>query len=291
MGTCKKGIILAGGSGSRLYPLTKVLNKHLLPVGGKPMIYYPLTTLMLGGIREILLISSSRHLPLFEELLGDGSQWGIHIQYAHQDEPEGLPQAFLIGADFIGSEPVSLILGDNLFHGQGLSNIVADAAQNVTGATIFAYAVRNPSTYGVVSFDESGRVIDIKEKPTNPKSDYAIPGLYFYGEDVVEVARTLKPSARNELEIVDLIRVYLSRGTLEVHKLRRGIAWFDAGTPGSLGHSSAYIDAIELRQGIGVACPEEVAFQMRFIDRRQLDALIEPISDSFYGEFLRHILS
>ena len=287
---CTKGIILAGGSGTRLYPLTKVINKHLLPIAGKPMIYYPLTTLMLAGISEVLVITTPRQVSQFQELLEDGSQWGLRIDYAIQPQADGLAKAFLIGADFIRDDPVALILGDNLFHGQGLSDIVYGAAQSVREATIFAYKVNDPGAYGVITLNEKGRAIEIEEKPDNPKSHYAVPGFYFYGSDVVEYARSLNPSARGELEISDLNRIYLQRGTLDVQILRRGIAWFDAGTPRALHDTSAYIEAIESRQGVGVACPEEVAFQMGYIDEAQLENLIAAIGSSPYGDFLRHII-
>ena len=288
---CTKGIILAGGSGTRLYPLTKVLNKHLLPIAGKPMIYYPLTTLMLAGIREVLVITAPRQVSQFQELLEDGSQWGMRIDYAIQPRPDGLAKAFLIGAEFIRGDPVALILGDNLFHGQGLSTIVYDAAQSVREATVFAYKVNDPRAYGVITLDDDRRPLEIEEKPKNPKSHFVVTGLYFYGDGVVENARSLKPSARGELEIADLNRIYLARGTLDVQVLRRGIAWFDAGTPRDLHDTSAYIEAIESRQGVGVACPEEVAFRMGYIDQAQLETLIACVGNSPYGEFLRHILS
>jgi glucose-1-phosphate thymidylyltransferase len=289
--SCRKGILLAGGAGSRLYPLTKVASKQMLPVAGKPMIYYPLTTLMLADIREFLLISTPHHLPQFQELLGDGSQWGIEISYAEQAEPNGLAEAFLIGVDFIAGDPVALILGDNLFHGQGLSEIVHEAAQSVRGATVFAYPVQDASAYGVVTLDQSGQPIKLEEKPEQPQTNLAVTGLYFYDSHVAEHARSLSPSRRGELEITDLNRIYLEQGMLDVKLLRRGIAWFDAGTPSALLHTSIYIDTIESRQGVGVACPEEVAYRMSFIDQRQLERLIKPIENSPYGKFLRNVIS
>jgi glucose-1-phosphate thymidylyltransferase len=287
---CTKGIILAGGSGTRLYPLTKVVNKHLLPIGGKPMVYYPLTTLMLAGIRDVLLISSPREIGQFQSLLEDGSQWGIRVQYAVQARPAGLAEAFLIGEDFIAGNSVALTLGDNLFHGQGFSTLVRDAAQSVVDATVFACAVRNPQQYGVVLFDATGKAVAIEEKPAKPRSNYAVPGLYFYGPDVVARARAVRPSPRGELEITDLNQMYLEDDKLRVQVLGRGIAWFDAGTPEALHATSAYVETIESRQGVGVACPEEVAYRMGFIDAAQLGRLIEAMGNAPYGALLRRIV-
>lgn len=287
---CTKGVILAGGKGTRLYPMTRVTNKHLLPIAGKPMVYYPLTTLMLAGVRSVLIVTNAEHVTQFQLLLGDGSQLGMSIEYAVQDEPRGLAHGLIVAADFIQNDPVALILGDNLFHGTGWSEVVLDAAMTVREATVFAYAVSDPRAYGVVVVDAAGKPTDLQEKPANPRSHYAVPGLYFYGPGAVERARSLKPSARNEIEITDLNRIFLQRGTLEVRVIRRGVAWFDAGTPAALLHTSSYIDAIESRQGVGVACPEEVAYRMKFIDRTQLDRLIAAVSDSPYGAFLRNIL-
>ncbi len=284
----RRGIVLAGGHGTRLYPLTKAVNKHLLAVGSKPMIYYPLTTLMLSGIREFLIISTPQATPQIEDLLEDGSKWGISIHYAVQAEPKGLPEAFLIAEDFINKEPVGLCLGDNVFHGQGLSEQLEKAASIADKATIFAYAVRNPESYGVVTLNAKGGIVNLEEKPQNPQSNLAVPGLYFFPGNVVDIARELSPSPRGELEITDLIQHYINDNKINVSLLSRGIAWFDAGVPRSLLDSSMYIDAIESRQGIGVACPEEVAFNMGFIDKEQLHRLIYPIKSTPYGEILSH---
>ena len=286
--TCRRGIILAGGMGTRLYPLTKAVNKHLLPVGGKPMIYYPLTTLMLAGIREILVISTPQATPQLQTLLEDGSQWGISLKYAVQPEPKGLPEAFLIGKDFIQDQPVALCLGDNVFHGQGLSTHLDEAAGAVDSATIFAYTVGNPSSYGVITLNEDGTVKSLEEKPKHPSSNLAVPGIYFFPGNVVDVAANLMPSSRGELEITDLIKHYINAKQINVVKLRRGIAWFDAGVPHSLLDSSMYIDAIESRQGIGIACPEEVAYNMEFIDLKQFKSLIAPVKSTPYGKILSH---
>lgn len=286
-----KGIVLAGGAGSRLHPLTYVVSKQLLPVYDKPMIYYPLSTLMLAGIREVLLISTPTDLPLFERLFGNGSQFGMQITYAPQPSPDGLAQAFLIGADFVGTDPVALVLGDNVFHGHGLTEIVTRAATITSGARVFAYYVSDPERYGVVDFDAAGKVLSLEEKPQTPKSNFAVPGIYFYGTDVVSVARKLKPSARGELEITDLNRVYLERGDLTVEKMGRGIAWLDAGTARSLLESSTFIGAIEERQGLKVACLEEIAWRNGWISLDQLKAQADRMGKSAYATYLRGLIA
>jgi glucose-1-phosphate thymidylyltransferase len=285
-----KGIILAGGSGTRLYPVTQVVSKQLLPVYDKPMVYYPLTTLMLAGIRDILVISTPQDTPRFEELLGNGRKWGIKLSYAVQPRPEGLAQAFLIGKKFIGKDAVALVLGDNLFHGHDLSALLSRAAQRKRGATVFAYPVTDPQRYGVVEFDARGRAVSLEEKPKKPKSRYAVVGLYFYDNRVVKVAERLEPSARGELEITDVNRRYLEWGALEVVPMGRGYAWLDTGTHESLLEAAHFIETIEKRQGLKVACPEEIAFRQGYIGARQLKALAQPLAKSGYGEYLLRVL-
>ena len=284
-----KGIILAGGRGTRLYPMTLVISKQLMPVYDKPMIYYPLSTLMLAGIREILIISTPEDLPSFRRLLGDGQQWGLKLSYIEQPRPEGLAQAYVIGASFIGGEPSALILGDNIFYGHGLPQSLASAGARDRGATIFAYHVTNPERYGVVDFDANGRAIHLEEKPAAPRSNWAITGLYFYDARVVDIAASLKPSARGELEITDVNRAYLEAGDLNVEKLGRGFAWLDTGTPDSLTEAADYVRALEKRQGFRISCPEEIAFSMGFIDRAQLYALAQRYGGSDYGAYLYSI--
>ena len=291
MGATTKGIVLAGGTGSRLWPMTIVSSKHLLPIYNKPMIYYSLTTLMLAGIREFLLITTETEVSRFEALLGDGRQWGISIQYAVQPEPDGIARAFLIGEDFIDGQGCALILGDNVFYGAGLGALLERAAQRGTGATVFCHWVRNPSHYGVLAFDAAGRPESVEEKPLHPKSNWAVTGLYFFDASIVEVARKLKPSARRELEITDVNRVYLESGRLNAERLGRGFAWFDAGTQYSLLQASEFIYAIEERQGVMIGCPEEIAYRMGFVDAAGLERLAKSTVNGEYREYLCHLLT
>jgi glucose-1-phosphate thymidylyltransferase len=286
-----KGIVLAGGSGTRLYPVTQVISKQLLPVYDKPMVYYPLSTLMLAGIRDILIISTPQDTPRFESLLGDGRAWGLRLRYAVQPKPEGIAQAFLVGRDFIAGDRVALVLGDNIFHGHDFTEVLKRAVAREKGATVFAYAVNDPARYGVVDFDERGKALSIEEKPRQPKSRYAVTGLYFYDQRVVDLAAALRPSARGELEITDLNRVYLERGELDVVPLGRGMAWLDTGTHEALLEAAHFIETIERRQGLKIACPEEIAYRMGFIDAAQLEALARPLAKSGYGEYLRRVLT